>query len=91
MKKVLSMAAAMVLAALLTACANTAADLDTAVDRAARDWRGNVSTTDDGRVNGTNRTQDDGARDTGRSRRQRRAARPADGKPLTDAMGAGMA
>ena len=101
MKRVISMAAAMVLAALLTACANTVADVTDAVEDTrpfgqTEEWRGNVSTTDDGRINGTNRTltddddgttrrSDDGRRSTDSRRAPRRTR-----KPLTDAMGAGM-
>lgn len=80
MKRIYSLIAVLMLAALLTGCANT---VDRATDRYDTDWRGNVSTTEDGRVNGTNPSQ---RRDiTGRTP-VRRTQKPAN----TDSMGAGM-
>ena len=93
MKRILSVAAALVLAASLTACANTATDMAPGYDGDA--YRGNVSTTDDGRVNGTNpdqRTTDRSRTDrTGRTA-TRPVRRPSAGNSNinTDAMGAGM-
>lgn len=87
MKRYFSMAAALALAALLTACAHTVADTRSPAYRTGVDteeWHGNVSTTDDGRVNGTNEK----ARREWESRRARHPSVP---KPSnTDAMGAGM-
>lgn len=51
MKRIYSLIAVLMLAALMTGCANTT---DRAVDYSDPQWHGNVSTTDDGRVNGTN-------------------------------------
>ena len=79
MKRIYSLIAVLMLAALMTGCANT---VDRTVDRYDSDWRGNVSTTDNGRVNGTNPSE---RRDiTGRT-----PVRKAQ-KPNTDSMGAGM-
>ena len=79
MKRIYALLAVALLSAALTGCANT---VDRAADHYDTEWRGNVSTTDDGRVNGTNPSE---RRDiTGRTpvRRSQRAN--------TDAMGAGM-
>ena len=79
MKRIYALIAVLMLSALMTGCANT---MDRTVDRADTEWRGNVSTTDNGRVNGTNPSE---RRDiTGRTP-VRRAT-----KPNTDSMGAGM-
>ena len=82
MKRLYSLIAVLMLAALMTGCANT---VSRTADRMDPDWRGNVSTTDDGRVNGTNPSE---RRDiTGR-----KPVRPTTrtNRTNTDAMGAGM-
>lgn len=79
MKRIYSLIAVLMLAALMTGCANT---VDRTVDRYDNTWRGNVSTTDNGRVNGTNPSE---RRDiTGRTPVRRAQT------PNTDSMGAGM-
>lgn len=79
MKRIYSLIAVLMLAALMTGCANT---VDRTVDRYDNNWRGNVSTTDNGRVNGTNPSE---RRDiTGRTPVRRAQT------PNTDSMGAGM-
>lgn len=79
MKRIYSLIAVLMLAALMTGCANT---MDRATGYNDDTWRGNVSTTDDGRVNGTNPSE---RRDiTGRTPVRRAQT------PNTDSMGAGM-
>lgn len=79
MKRIYALIAVLMLSALMTGCANT---MDRAMDTTSTEWRGNVSTTEDGRVNGTNPSE---RRDiTGRTPVRRTQ------KPNTDSMGAGM-
>ena len=79
MKRIYALIAVLMLSALMTGCANT---MDRTMDTSDTEWRGNVSTTDDGRVNGTNPS--DRKDITGRTPVRRTQ------KPNTDSMGAGM-
>ena len=79
MKRIYSLIAVLMLAALMTGCANT---MERTTDHYDNTWHGNVSTTDDGRVNGTNPSE---RRDINGRTPVRRTQ-----KPNTDSMGAGM-
>ena len=103
MKRIFSMIAALALAVLMTACANTATGPDMApgydntygnygtsygYGSTGNGYRGNVSTTNDGRVNGTNRTARTDR--TGRTSTRPVTRTNAGSNVNTDAMGAGM-
>lgn len=93
MKRISALLAALVLALGLTACANTTTTTDTMprgrnmYDRYTTEdtYHGNVSTTTDGRVNGTNEPTKKPKKETTTTTRTKRTT-----SVNTDAMGAGM-
>ena len=91
MKQTVTMILALLLAAGLTACGNSVSQMVDDAEQEVAEYRGNVSTTDDGRVNGTNppsKTEQDARTD--RTGREPVRPMPKAQKPNTDAMGAGM-
>lgn len=92
MKQALSMVMALLLAAGLTACGNSVSQMVDDAEREVAEYRGNVSTTDDGRVNGVNppsyTNRDDRTDRTDRTGRE--PVRPMPKSENTDSMGAGM-
>lgn len=83
MKQILSMILALTLAAGLTACGNSVSEMVNDAENQVAEYRGNVSTTTDGRVNGTNEPER-------HDRTGRTTVRPMPKSENTDSMGAGM-
>lgn len=83
MKQILSMVLALTLAAGLTACGNSVSEMVNDAENQVAEYRGNVSTTTDGRVNGTNEPER-------QDRTGRTPVRPMPKSENTDSMGAGM-
>ena len=91
MKQTVTMILALLLAAGLTACGNSVSQMVDDAEREVAEYRGNVSTTNDGRVNGTNPpSKTDRSDRTDRTGREPVRPMPKAQKPNTDAMGAGM-
>lgn len=91
MKQTVTMILALLLAAGLTACGNSVSQMVNDAEREVAEYRGNVSTTNDGRVNGTNPpSKTDRSDRTDRTGREPVRPMPKTQTPNTDSMGAGM-
>lgn len=94
MKQTVTMILALLLAAGLTACGNSVSQMVDDAEREVAEYRGNVSTTNDGRVNGTNppskTDRSDRTDRTDRTGREPVRPMPKTQTPNTDSMGAGM-